>query len=376
MHLISQNKNSIPEFEDIFSFESILESFNEFKRNKKYKNDVVAFSMNLIGNLFSLHNDLMSGVYKHGGYRHFKISDPKPRDIHKASVRDRIVHHCIYRSLYPHFNRYFVHDSYSCRFEKGTHKAVRRFESFGRKESKNNTKTIWALKGDIKKCFASVDHDILKLVLRNYLRCDKILNITGSIIDSFNSGFSGSGIPLGNLTSQLFINIYLNEFDQFMKRELKTKFYIRYADDFIVLSRDKDYLWELVPKIADFLGEELKLSLHPNKLFVKTLASGVDFLGWIQFPNHRVLRTSTKNRVFKKLEKEFKKETVASYLGMLKYGNTFKLSEKIRGKNSDVVIHNHFVDTNEMVQIGSGAERSIKTHKNTSCCFCNSFSAI
>jgi len=330
MYPISQSENNIPKFEEIFSFENILESFNEFKKDKKYKNDVANFSMNLIGNLFSLHNDLMNGVYKHGTYKHFKILDPKPRDIHKASVRDRIVHHCIYRSLYTHFNKYFIYDSYSCRFGKGTHKAVRRFESFGRKESKNNRKTIWVLKCDIKKCFASVDQHILKSILENYLKCRKTLDVVVSIIDSFNSGFQGGGIPLGNLTSQLFINVYLNEFDQFMKREPKTKFYIRYADDFVILSKNKDYLLELTSKIADFLEENLKLLIHPDKLFLKTLNSGMDFLGWVQFPDHRVLRTSTKNRMFKKLDDNPPKPALNSYLGLLSHGNAHKLAKKIR----------------------------------------------
>ena len=327
---MSQNTNKFPKFEEIFSFESILESFNEFKRDKKYKKDVTIFSMNLIGNLSSLHKDLTNGSYKHGGYRYFKISDPKPRDIHKASVRDRIIHHCIYRSLYPYFNKYFIHDSYSCRLEKGTHRAIHRFESFSRKESENGTKTIWIIKCDIKKCFASVDHSVLKSVLKHYLKCNKTFNVVNSIIDSFDSGFSGKGIPLGNLTSQLFINIYLNELDQFMKRKIKAKFYIRYADDFVIFSEDKDYLWELVSKIWEFLEEELKLQLHPNKLFIKTLSSGIDFLGWVHFSNHRVLRTSTKSRMFKRLEGEFKKETLASYLGLLSHGNAFKLEGRIR----------------------------------------------
>jgi RNA-directed DNA polymerase len=140
------------------------------------------------------------------------------------------------------------------------------------------------------------------------------------------------GLPLGNLTSQLLINDYLNELDQFIKHKLKVKYYIRYADDFVIFSQDRDHLWELVPKIADFLEEELKLTLHPNKLFVKTLSSGVDFLGWVHFPNYRVLRTATKRKMFRNLKikvEEKRENSVASYLGMLKWGNGWKLKKQI-----------------------------------------------
>ena len=138
------------------------------------------------------------------------------------------------------------------------------------------------------------------------------------------------GLPLGNLTSQLLVNVYMNEFDQFVKRELKVKYYIRYADDFVFLSDNKVYLENLLPKISDFLGNKLKLELHPNKVFIKTIASGVDFLGWVHFPHHRVLRTTTKNRMLKKLYENPKEASQQSYLGMLKHGNTHKLQEKIK----------------------------------------------
>ena len=140
------------------------------------------------------------------------------------------------------------------------------------------------------------------------------------------------GMPLGNLTSQFFANVYLNELDYFVKHKLKAKYYIRYADDFVIFDTDKDKLLEMTPKIADFLEEELELQLHPDKLFVKTFASGVDFLGWINFPNHRVLRTATKRKMFRNIEAETydkKENTIASYLGMLGWGNGYKLSTKL-----------------------------------------------
>ncbi|MFQ5661764.1 MAG: RNA-directed DNA polymerase, partial [Candidatus Paceibacteria bacterium] len=126
------------------------------------------------------------------------------------------------------------------------------------------------------------------------------------------------------------VNIYMNEFDQFMKHKLKAKYYIRYADDFVILSYDKQWLGEILPEIKEFLWNKLRLELHPNKVSIKTIASGVDFLGWVHFPNHRVLRTVTKRRMFRNIkEKNGKTETVQSYLGLIKHGNTKKLQRKI-----------------------------------------------
>ena len=136
------------------------------------------------------------------------------------------------------------------------------------------------------------------------------------------------GLPLGNLTSQLFANVYLNEFDQFVKHELGAKWYIRYADDFVILSREKEWLETILSRIEDFLRERLRLELHPDKVFLSTLASGVDFLGWVHFPDHRVLRTVTKRRMFRKLDER----NVASYFGLLGHGNGYILKEKVLEK--------------------------------------------
>jgi len=150
------------------------------------------------------------------------------------------------------------------------------------------------------------------------------------VIDSFSSeGRSASGgltgLPLGNLTSQLLVNIYMNEFDQYAKHRLKAKHYIRYADDFMFLSHDRQWLESLIPQISDFLEHRLKLTLHPDKLFIKTIASGVDFLGWVHFPDHRILRTATKRRIIKKISEN----SAASYEGLLRHGNTFQFRQEI-----------------------------------------------
>ena len=272
---------------------------------------------------------MAEGNYRHGGYKKFRISDPKPRIIHKASVRDRLSHHAIYRILYPYFDRLFICDSFSCRIGKGTHAALNRFRKMSLKVGQNNTKTVWILKCDIRKYFACVDQDILINIIEKYVSDRQVVALLKEVIVSFNSGVSGKGIPLGNLTSQLFANIYLNELDQYLKRGLKVKNYIRYADDFVILADNKKYLYLLIPIIARFLKDRLKLKLHPDKVSIKTLFSGIDFLGWVHFPDHRVLRTVSKNRMFFKIGKNPCNESLQSYLGLLKHGNAFKIRQSI-----------------------------------------------
>lgn len=281
-----------------------------------------------MANILALHSDLACERYQHGPYEHFKITDPKPRDIHKASVRDRLVHHAVYRILYPYFDRLFITDSYSCRVDKGTHRAMDRFRRFAYKVSKNDKHTVWILKCDIRKFFASIDHNTLLNILVHKIRDERVVLLLTNVIYSFSLK-RGKGLPLGNLTSQLLVNIYMNEFDQFVKHELKAKYYLRYADDFAILSPDYDELIALLPRIKMFLSERLKLYLHPNKVSIETLASGVDFLGWVHFFDHRVLRTSTKRRLLKALCGDTSEATISSYRGMLKHGNAYKLSRLI-----------------------------------------------
>lgn len=321
----------IHKYDDIISNDNLLEAWKVFIKNKRNKKDVRLFEYDLIGNIQNIHSDLQNKTYSHGSYYSFNISDPKPRNIHKASVRDRLLHHAIYRQLYPFFDRIFISDSFSCRKFKGTHRALERFKIFGYKVSKNDTKTCWILKCDIKKFFDSIDHRILLSILDKYITDQSILWLLERIISSFHKNEANKGLPLGNLTSQLLVNVYMNEFDQFVKHKLKAKYYIRYADDFVFMSGDRDYLFKILKEVNIFLSQRLKLSLHPNKISIKTLASGVDFLGWVHFTDHRVIRTTTKRRMFNKIsESGGRKEIVNSYLGMLGWGNCRKLQYKIK----------------------------------------------
>lgn len=326
-------------FDEIIHPENLFASWREFLRGGKIrKHDVQEFSLNLASNILALHRELKNGTYHHGGYQAFKISDPKPRDIHKASVRDRLVHHAIYRILYPYFDKKFIADSFSCRNRKGTHKAIHRFRSFGYTVSKNNTRTVWVLKCDIRKFFANINHDILKSILTKHIQDNDVLRLLDEIINSFHTplhlngaGYSrtAKGLPLGNLTSQLLVNIYMNEFDQFVKHMLKAKHYIRYADDFVFFHENKAILEDYLCRANIYLRDILALEMHPDKVFIKTLASGVDFLGWVHFPDHRVLRTATKWRMLKRIQNDTGNDTKQSYLGLLSHGNARKLEREI-----------------------------------------------
>lgn len=315
-------------FEEIISIENLLEAWKEFLVGKRKKPDVQEFALNLFDNILQLHQELANKSYKHGSYYRFNICDPKPRIIHKASVRDRLLHHAIYRKLYPFFDRTFIGDSFSCRIDKGTHRALNKFRNFAYKVSRNHTRTCWVLKCDIKKFFNSIDHQILLGILRAHIPDPSIIWLLENVIKSFSVSTS-RGLPLGNLTSQLFANVYMNRFDQFVKHQLKAKHYVRYADDFVLLSHVKEALVDIIPQIDDFLKNNLKLSLHPKKVSIKTFASGVDFLGWVHFPDHRVLRTATKHRMMKRVKENPKKAVVQSYRGLLSHGNAFKLKKEL-----------------------------------------------
>jgi retron-type reverse transcriptase len=287
------------------------------------------FESQLVEHIVEIHRLLEAKMYVHGEYTAFNISDPKPRNIHKAIVRDRLVHHLVYRSLYWYFDRRFIYDSYSCRVNKGTHRALDRFQYFARKVSKNNTRTCFVLKCDIKKFFASIHHETLHMILERHIQDKDIRWLLKQVVSSFHTTEIGVGLPLGNLTSQLLVNIYMHEFDMYMKQELKVKYYIRYADDFVIFSDDKMYLESVLASIEDFLEERLKLTLHPNKVSITTFASGVDFLGWVHFPYHRQLRSTTKRKVIRNMKGYPKPETVSSYRGLLSHGNTYTLQKKI-----------------------------------------------
>lgn len=327
--------------------ENLLKAWDEFKKGKREKLDAQIFERHLEDNLFSLRQDLSHKRYRHGRYTGFYIHDPKVRRIHKAEVRDRIVHHAVFRALHPIFEKTFIADSYSARVGQGTHRGIRRLGIFLRKTQQTRGR-CFVLKCDIKKFFATLDHAILLDIVNRRIQDPETMRLVKNIIRSFSSEFSvpgeAKGAPIGNLTSQLFANIYMNELDQFIKHGLHVDYYIRYTDDFLIVHHDENHLHELKGKIDDFLKTELKLSLHPHKVSIRKYRQGIDFLGYVTLPGHRVLRTRVKQRMFKKLEKlvrQYKAGEVSeeklmqsfnSYLGVLGHANSHKLEEKLRQK--------------------------------------------
>ena len=271
------------------TFEKLLEAWNDFVRGKRKREDVNEFAQHLSDNLFNLLDELKNDRYVHGTYEEYIICDPKKRIIHKASVRDRVVHRLIYNALYSYFDKRYIHDSYSCRMGKGTHKAQARFRYFVNVVSKNYTKQAWVLKFDIKKCFASIDTKILKNILTWHIEDIGLKNLIYKVIDSFESG-----LPLGNLTSQLFINIYLHELDFYCKHILKIKHYIRYADDVVIISDNKEELETIYNDVQLFLKQELKLATH--KKVIRSIYPGIDILGLVFFAKYERLRRSTERR--------------------------------------------------------------------------------
>jgi retron-type reverse transcriptase len=335
-------------FNNIISSENLFSAWDKFKSDKQKKRDVQRFEWKLEENIFQLHRDLKYGKYKHGAYSSFYIHDPKQRHIHKAEVRDRILHHAVFNVLNPIFEPTFISNSFSCRVDKGTHNGIDMLDKMLRQISSNNFNPCFALKCDVKKFFETVDHSILSSIIRKRIKDTNAICLLEKIINSFTSQYSNlfyqKGLPIGNLTSQLFANIYLNEFDQFIKHKLKVKHYIRYTDDFVIVAEDKLYLKNLIKPISSFLSEELAIKLHPKKVTIRKFRQGVDFLGYIVLPRHRSLRTKTKNRIIRKLKKrveEYKNKMISnqtleqslqSYLGVLSHADTYKLEQNLKNQ--------------------------------------------
>lgn len=320
-------------FNQVVSLENISSAWFEFRKGKTSRRDVQYFEYTLEDSMFNLHEELVSGSYKSHPYSQFRISDPKPRLISKASVRDRLLHHALYRMLYPAFDGVFMFDSFSCRDGKGTHKAFARLQTLIRRVSVNYRKPCFALKCDIRKFFDSVDHVILLRLLKDRLKDERLLALLTQIIDSF-SVKQGKGMPIGNLTSQLFANIYLDPLDKFVKHQLKASHYVRYADDFLFLADTEEELMGYFVEVVRFLRDNLKLELHPNKISLRKLSWGIDFVGYVARPHYAVPRCKTVRRMMKKIGAARYDEKLAasldSYLGYLGHARGYKYSEVLK----------------------------------------------
>jgi RNA-directed DNA polymerase len=332
-------------YHSIVSVENLFAAWGEFRKGKKEKQDVQEFERDLEDNLFDLHEQLVRKTYRHGGYSAFKIYDPKRREIHKAEVADRVVHHALVKILEPLFEPMFIFDSYSCRVGKGTHKAVQRLYGFIRKVSRNYTGNCFCLHLDIEKFFASVDHEMLLELIGQRVDDKDVLWLTENILKSFSSKI---GMPIGNLTSQLFANVYLNRLDYFVKQRLGGKYYLRYADDFVIVTESSDECAQLIPLVNGFLHRNLHLKVHENKVCVRKYTQGIDFLGYVLLPRAVVLRTKTKRRILRKFEQRMENvrlgkvtgksvyQSLQSYLGYLGHARAYRLSQELKNQSLGV----------------------------------------
>ena len=299
-------------YEQLCEYDNLFHAYEKARKGKTLKRYVIQFEEQLKENLLQLQQELKTQTYKPKPLDTFIIRDPKTRKISKSDFRDRIVHHAICNIIEPLFDKTFIYDSYANRKGKGTLKAIKRFEKFQHIVSQNNTRPSFVLKADVKHYFETVDHNILIMILKKIIKEEKTINLVKNILNNHKTEQEGKGMPLGNLTSQFFANIYLNELDQFIKHQLKAKHYIRYVDDFVIVHHSRKTLEEHQGKIQDFLATALALQLHPDKSKIIRIQNGVNFLGYRLFPKHKLLRKKnmwTFEKKMRELCKEYEKTT-------------------------------------------------------------------
>ena len=329
-------------FPRICSFDNLLLASKNAQRGKRFRPDVFEFNARLEENLLALQRELEEQAWMPGVYREFYVQESKRRLISAAPYRDRVVHHALCSVVEPLFDPTFIYDSYACRKGKGTHAAADRYTSFSRRAK-------YVLKCDVSRYFPSVRHDALFGQLARRIGCRKTLWLCEEVIrsrgDRGELWLSGQGIPIGNLTSQFFANVYLNEFDHWMKEKVGARLYIRYVDDFVVLSNSKAWLQSLIPEIEERLGI-LGLRLHERKRAVFPVSEGCDFMGYRIWPEHRRLRPQNGYRYQRKLktmagdyrqgliDSEEVKASIMSWVGHASHADTWGLRSAIFAKVS------------------------------------------
>ena len=345
----------------IFSYKNLLECYYDCRKRKRYTINALKFELNFETELLKLQKELVSHAYKPGQSICFVVTKPKPREIFAADFRDRIVHHVLVGYLQPIFEAKFINQSYACRKGKGAHRTISDLERYIRKATKGVTKEAWYLQADIQSFFVSLNKHILFDLVKKQVKNPEILWLARTIIfhdptrhyyrkgqislfdlipdhKSLFKVATDQGLPIGNLTSQFFANVYLNELDQFVKHTLKARYYLRYVDDFVLLSEDKDQLIRWRDEIGSFLEDRLKLKLHPRKQILQTVDKGIDFVGFVVKPSHILIRRRAVRSLKEKLwklnrnpaviaEEEMKRtlSVVNSYYGQFKHGKTFGL---------------------------------------------------
>jgi RNA-directed DNA polymerase len=339
-------KNLYPQ---IYDFENLYQAYRKARRGKRKREQVYRFEFDLESNLLRLQGELANESYAPGEYTHFYVTTPKRRKISAAPFRDRVIHHALHRVIEPLFERHFIHDSYACRPGKGTHRALDRAQAFARRYP-------YVLQCDLEKFFPSVDHVILQCLLARVIGdarclrlCDRILASGAGVLaaeynmrwfpgDDLLAALRPRGLPIGNLTSQFWANVYLNPLDHFVKRELRCRAYLRYCDDFLLFAGDKKMLHCWKDEIISFLTT-LRLTMHPRKSVVYPVGNGIPFLGFRLYPAHRRLKRVNLvafRRRFRRLRRAYQRgeiplerltRSVQGWLAHAAHGNTWQLRQ-------------------------------------------------
>lgn len=334
-------------YPEIYSFESLHAAYIRARRGKRDRAEVQQFEVDLEGNLIQLQNELIWGMYQTGRYRTFMVYEPKERVVAALPFRDRVVQHALVAAIEPIWECRFIHDSYACRPGKGTHLGASRAEAMLRKVKREHG-SVCVLKADIAKYFYSIDHGVMKRLIRRRIRCKRTLALLDNIIDS--TATSGDahpvGLPIGNLTSQLFANIYLHELDEFVKHDLREKNYVRYMDDFMIAHHDKAHLHRIRAKIERFLWERLRLKTNSKtQVFPvgERYGRALDFLGYRIWTTHRRVRKSSISRItrtLRLLRKQYAagkvglskiRESVISWIAHASHAESYGLRRKLLG---------------------------------------------
>ncbi|MBI4163260.1 MAG: hypothetical protein HY512_00225 [Candidatus Aenigmarchaeota archaeon] len=334
-------------YKEICSFRNLEFAFKKARKGKRNKKSVQDFEFDLERNLLQLKHELETVTYKPRSLKQFVIRDPKTRLISASDFRDRVVYHALCNIIQPIFEKTFIYDSHANQIRKGSSKAIERFDVFKRKVTENgrlvnkpldNNMVIgYVLKADIKHFFDTVDHQVLMMCIKRKIKDEKVIELIQKILDNHTTE-TGKGMPIGNLTSQFFANLYLNELDYFVKHELKAKFYIRYVDDFVLLDRSKEELERTKIQINKFL-KTISLELHTEKSQIYPLRAGTKFLGFRIFYYHKLLTKRNIRKMeyrlteFEKLSKEGKasrddiQRSLVSWFGYAKQANTYKMRQ-------------------------------------------------
>lgn len=329
----------------------VFQAYYDCRKAKRNTWNALEFEEHLERNLMDLYYELVSSNYRPGQSIMFVVTKPKAREVWAANFRDRVVHHILYNRYSGHFYRRFIHDSYACIPEKGTLRAANRVQSFVRSVTKNNTQSAWFLKADVANFFVSINKSILDNLLAQHITDPWWIELTRTILHknarenvyiksnktllakvpshkSLLNAPYGFGLPIGNLSSQFFANVYLDELDQYAKHILKLKHYARYVDDIVVLGKNGQELHLAYEKLSFFAENTLGVKFHPNKKEINKIDVGVNFVGYIIKPWCMYIRRSTIDNMYKRtalhLDFEPLRATVNSYFGMLRHANAFK----------------------------------------------------